>query len=155
MPDERGNFAGTQIERIKILQKFLEQGGDFVDLDFVRNAEELIPHLPAKKLNLSLHDFDTVPKNLEDIFLRMKKFSPKIYKFAVTTNTKKELDYFLSFVKNFPKKHNAIFTTMGTIGREGREQIEKLNASWGTFVALDARHRTAEGQRTLDEISLP
>jgi len=27
MPDERGNFSGTQIERIKILQKFLEAGG--------------------------------------------------------------------------------------------------------------------------------
>ncbi len=148
-PEERGTFAGTPEERIKVLQKFLDAGGDLVDLDVVRNEEKWIRKLPAKKLILSFHDFEKVPKNLEEIFAQMQKLNPRMYKFAVTTNAQPELENFLQFVKTFPKGQDAIFTTMGKLGREGRKQIENLKKSWGEFVAIDENHRTAEGQKTL------
>ncbi|MCF7905585.1 type I 3-dehydroquinate dehydratase [Candidatus Gracilibacteria bacterium] len=152
-PDERGNFSGTSAERVAILQKFLDAGGDFVDMDVMRNDEAVIKSLPHQKLILSFHDFDGMPENLDDIFARMYFFSPSVYKFAVTTNTPTELENFLQFVKTFPVEHDTIFTTMGTFGREGREQIEKLGRSWGAFFALDEESKTAKGQKTLDEIS--
>jgi len=138
-PEERGNFLGNDTEKTEILQKFLDAGGDFVDMDVIRNSEESIKSLPSKNLSLSFHDFDGMPENLDDLFARMYFFSPRVYKFAVTTNTPTELENFLQFVKTFPAEHNAIFTTMGTLGREGREEIEKLGRSWGAFFALDVK----------------
>ena len=152
-PEERGNFLGTAEEKIKILQNFLKSGGDLVDLDIERVDENLIRKIPSNKLLLSFHDFNGMPNNLDDIVVQMYFLSPRICKFAVTVNHPMSLELFLSFVKNFPADQKAIFTTMGGLGREGRDQIEQLKKSWGRFVALDEDSRTDPGQKILDEMN--
>ncbi len=149
MSEEKGNFKGTTEERVEILRKFLGSGGDFVDMDVIRNPENLIKKLPSKKLFLSFHDFEGVPDDLNKILIQEQIFYPRIYKFAVTTNTEEELDNFLCFVRNFPKKHDGIFTTIGTLGTKGREKIAQTGRSWGGFYAVDEQSRTADGQQTL------
>ncbi len=147
---EKGNFQGTSNERVKVLQKFLIAQGDLIDLDVTQNTDQDIKMIPSKVLILSFHDFEKVPENLDDIFLKMQKFNPAIFKFAVTTNSQAELDYFFEFFDNFPKDKKAIFTTMGTFGLTGRIQIGER--SWGGFVALNKDEITASGQRTLDDL---
>ena len=41
-PEENGSFSGSEEEKIKILQSFLDSGGNLVDLDIQRNKEENI-----------------------------------------------------------------------------------------------------------------
>ncbi len=149
-PEERGNFLGSSEEKIEILQKFLKAGGDLVDLDISRVEENLIRQIPSDKLLLSYHNFDKMPNNLDDIVVQMYFFSPRICKFAVTVNDPMSLELFLSFVKNFPADQQAIFTTMGGLGREGRESIEALKKSWGRFVALDEKSKTDANQEILN-----
>ena len=146
---EQGAFEGTVQERGSVLQRFLEAGGDFIDLDIIQNTEKLIHAFPSEKLFLSFHDFSGRGGELNNVFVQQKRFNPIVYKFAVTTNTHEELNRFLTFVEPFPKEKKAIFTTMGILGERGRELILKSGKSWGAFYALDAKSRTARGQAIL------
>jgi 3-dehydroquinate dehydratase type I len=149
--DEGGVFIGDEDEKISILQDFLSCGGDFVDLDCRTTSREKIAEISSEKLFCSFHDFDGVPENLKDILIQMKEINPAIYKFAVTTNEQHELDKFIDFVKYFQKlKMHGIFTTMGNLGGIGRERIG--DRSIARFVALNKECRTAEGQKTLDDL---
>jgi|GEM_PF-1738389 len=148
-PAEKGTFSGTPAQRIQVLQKWLQMGGDYVDIDVSQNDPSLITQLPNDKLWLSFHDFTWA--NPEIIKLRhqaMQAFDPAIYKFAVTPETKTDLEAFVSFTKNFNKP--AIFTTMGKLGAEGREQLKPY--TWGAFYALSPAHATASGQPSLQDL---
>ena len=39
---------------------------------------------------------------------------------------------------------------MGPLGKTGREQLTPY--TWGDFFAVDKTHRTATGQKTIDDI---
>ncbi len=152
-PAERGNFLGSDEEKLQILQNFLKSGGDLVDMDVERNEEDLIRQIPHDKLILSYHDFvgnENFRSILDDILVKMYFLSPHICKFSVAINDPVSLELFIDFVRNFPSDQKAIFTTMGTLGREGRERIEALEKSWGGFVALDAKNKTEASQKILD-----
>ena len=148
-PEEKGVFTGTASERSEILHRFLDLGGDFIDLDVTQNSETIVESFPSDRLFLSFHDFETVPVDIKSTYSMMQKFDPYLYKFAVTTNTENELDEFMQFVENFQPEKNVIFTTMGNMGMVGREKIEKIKRSWGSFFAISAELRTAIGQRVL------
>jgi 3-dehydroquinate dehydratase I len=151
-PEERGNFVGTAEDKIEILQKFLKSGGDLVDLDITRNGEAMIHQIPSDKLLLSYHNFEKMPNKLDDIVVKMYFLSPAICKFSVTINDPISLELFLDFVRNFPSNQSAIFTTMGSLGREGRDRILEMKKSWGRFVALNKNSTTDPSQKNLDEI---
>ncbi len=91
-----------------------------------------------------------MPRNLDDIVVRMYFLSPRICKFSVTINDPVSLELFLDFVQNFPPDQKAIFTTMGTLGREGRDRILEMKKSWGRFVALDEESKTDTSQDILN-----
>lgn len=146
---EKGSFTGNPEARCEVLKRFLNHGGDLMDLDVMRNPGELINQFPSENLILSFHDFRGMPDGLEILAERMASFEPKIYKFAITANDETDLEQFSAFVQTWPDHKPAIFTTMGTLGREGREQIKELGKSWAQFVALSEEYKTAEGQRVL------
>lgn len=147
--EEKGTFPGTDQVRGKILQQFLDAGGDYVDLDVMQNSEKVISGFISEKLILSFHDFTGTPQDLDDILKQQTQFNPAVHKFAVTTDTQEELDQFLTFINNFPKERMAIFTTMGELGEHGRELIAETGRSWGAFYALDEESRTAKGQKII------
>ncbi|MDH3324797.1 MAG: type I 3-dehydroquinate dehydratase, partial [Candidatus Peregrinibacteria bacterium] len=149
-PEEKGLFQGTETEKIEILKKFLNSGGNLVDLDITRNSIKNIQQIPNEKLILSFHDFNNLPTNLPKLQEKMCNINPKICKVAITANTKKDLTKFLNFIKTFPSDQPTIFTTMGKLGQKGRELIGEK--SWGQFYALDKNSTTASGQKTLDNI---
>ncbi len=149
-PVGKGNFEGTESERLEILKKFLAAGGDLVDMDVTLNLPELIEQIPPDQLICSFHDFEGMPGNMNNIFILEQKFNPKVYKFAVTPQTEEELGQFIWFAKNFPSDKKGIFTTMGKYGAEGRARIDEIKAIWGQFYALDEDSRTAEGQPVLN-----
>jgi len=147
IPAHGGNFSGTESDRLQVLDIFLEFGGRWVDLDIATTEKGQIKKIPAKNLWLSFHDFSNadikvLKKNLE----YMRSWNPFLYKFSVTPNDKKSLKNFLSFAKNFPSR--GIFTTMGSLGAEGRELLEP--ETWASFLALDEKNKTAEGQPVLE-----
>jgi 3-dehydroquinate dehydratase len=146
---------GTAEEKLEILQNFLKAGGDLVDMDVERNEEDIIRQIPEGKRLLSYHDFvgnENFRSDLDDILVKMYFLSPVICKFSVAVNNPVSLELFVDFVRNFPSNQNAIFTTMGKFGSEGRKRIKALGKSWGNFVALDANNKTEASQKVLDKI---
>ena len=127
-PAEKGEFCEGPDARIKVLKKFLEAGGDFADLDFLQNSKTNILKIPMKNLFLSYHNFIELPKELNTFLVQASKYKPYLFKFAVTINTEEELETFLKFIKTFPQNTTGIFTTMGKLGKKGREEINKI--SW-------------------------
>jgi len=151
-PEEQGTFTGTETARVKRLQDFLDSGGDFVDLDIRTTSLQGVRSFPAEKLWLSYHDFKSMPNDLPELKNAMKFFRPYLMKFAVTPRSQQDLDDFLTFTRSFYWGERGIFTTMGSYGREGREELSRHNITWGSFYALDINHTTASGQSTLDDI---
>jgi 3-dehydroquinate dehydratase len=49
-PEEKGIFLGSMEQKLLILQKFLDAGGDYIDVDFGRFPIELTNQLPNEKL---------------------------------------------------------------------------------------------------------
>lgn len=149
-PAEQGQFGGTPAQRIELLQAFLQLGGDLIDLDIQHNHTDLLRPLDKDRLWLSLHGFVGVPDNLEHLVRDMKLRQPAVYKFAVTPRDEAELDTFIEFAQNFSQDHNAIFTTMGELGAEGRERLKDI--TWGAFYALNENERTATGQPVITSL---
>lgn len=151
-PSEQGCYHGTPMQKWQLLQYFLEFGGDFIDLDVTRNPHSLIETLPKDKLWLSFHDFSELPTNLDETFSTMLQLDPYLYKFAVTVESKNDLNKFMQWCsdkkKSYPDKR-FIFTTMGKFGVEGRKGLESKNLTWGGFWALSEELKTANGQRVL------
>ncbi|HEY5714325.1 MAG TPA: type I 3-dehydroquinate dehydratase [Candidatus Gracilibacteria bacterium] len=148
--EEGGQFKGTSLEKSQILDHFLKFGGDGVDFDIARNPLKIMAPFPHERLWLSFHDYQGVPEDLETIMLGMYVLEPSIYKFSVTVDTQEALDLFLEFVNDFPPHIHGIFTTMGKLGKVGRQSIG--DKSWGAFYALDEKNKTAEGQPTLADL---
>ena len=148
--EEGGKFEEGPAEKNNILHQFFRAGGDWVDVDVARNPYGLIASIPGEQLWLSFHDFDGVPSDLQITWQGMQAMDPFLVKFAVTTNTQDQLSEFLVFANQISEQGNVIFTTMGELGTTGRETIG--GKSWGQFFALDEAHKTASGQKTLDDL---
>lgn len=158
---EKGSFVGTKEERVEILQKFLESGGDFVDLDVTQNSTKNIQRIPPEKLWLSFHDFtgevlggsvDVSCRNtLEEIAKSMQKTSPSLFKFAIAVNSSGGLERFLEFAIKFRQRVElpSIFTTMGKYGAMGREILSQKNLTDYAFFAASEEAKTAPGQPVL------
>ena len=145
-PKEKGHFKGTPLEKGQILRYFLQFGGNFVDLDISQTPRKIIKQFPSENLWLSFHDFKNSHTDLlTRQYAAMKTFRPFLYKFAVTPKNKSDLEAFIQFAESFPER--GIFTTMGPLGYQGREQLSRF--SWGGFFALDEASKTAEGQPIL------
>ena len=149
-PEEHGEFKGNSAEKNNLMHEFLRSGGTWIDLDVTRNPYPMIASLPPEKLWLSFHDFEGVSSEIEIALEGMKLFQPLGIKFAVTTNSQADLETFLQFVLETDHELKSIFTTMGTKGLEGRERIG--SHSWAQFYALSEADKTADGQKTLDEL---
>lgn len=148
-PAEQGSFAGNPAQRIQVLQHFLELGGDYVDLDVSQNPAQLISQIPSDKLWLSFHDFTWANQDIINLrYQAMQAFKPVLCKFAVTPENELDLQGFINFAKEF--KGEAIFTTMGALGGEGREQLKPY--TWGAFYALSPEQTTASGQPSLADL---
>ncbi len=151
-PTEKGAFVGSSEERLMVLQNFLRLGGDFVDLDILKNTGDVVAQIPSENLWLSFHHFEENPDplpDLEGLFHHMQTFNPFLYKFAIAPKDQAELEAFILFAKTFPER--GVFTTMGLLGSQGREKLVPI--SWGGFYALDENHLTATGQSLLSDIS--
>jgi 3-dehydroquinate dehydratase len=154
-PEEKGIFLGSMEQKLLVLQKFLDAGGDYVDVDFGRFPEDLTDQLPSKKLWLSWHNFFGLPNDINDIVEKMGKNNPFLIKLAVTCNGDDQLEKFIAFIKKnrsmlhldqgeLPKAEgieskntpsssrasdsitpNFIFTTMGAFGAMGRKILRE------------------------------
>lgn len=151
---ENGKYKGDEASRIKLLKLAVQEGADYIDIG-IDTPHALIRDLFASakktKIIISYHNFKKIPslKTLKNIFQKMQKYNPAIYKFAITPRNPKDTILLIQFLKFlFDKKVAYTVIGMGIYGKFLR-QISPVLGNKITYMALSASHRTAKGQLIL------
>jgi 3-dehydroquinate dehydratase / shikimate dehydrogenase len=113
---------------------------DYLDIDW------RFPHAsnyPGINLIISYHNFLTVPENLDELFLEMKKRPARYYKIAVMPQTTVEALKFLLWAKSLDEKIIAV--CMGPFGQFTRI-LGPVIGTPITYASLEEGQEVAPGQ---------
>lgn len=154
---ERGNFRGSEEKRLDILMAAAFSGADFVDIDIqtdtklLRSAMYRIHNGSNTKIILSYHNFQNTPslKTLMRICEKGFRLGADIVKIATYARKPSENCILFELVLRMrEQKKKVIVTPMGEKSELGRIGCLILGG-FLTYVALDKRSKTAEGQFSL------
>jgi len=84
--DEGGWFRGGEPARRALLAAALEQGADYVDVEFDHGFDDLVRARRGRNIVLSLHDFTGCPADLEARVDAMAALDPEVLKVAVSVS---------------------------------------------------------------------
>ena len=84
--DEGGWFRGGEPARRALLAAALEQGADYVDVEFDHGFDDLVRARRGRNIVLSLHDFTGCPADLEARVDAMAALNPDVVKVAVSVS---------------------------------------------------------------------
>lgn len=153
-PYERGDFKGSEQERIGVLEKASSSGADFVDVG-IHTDERLLQKLQKGGLIVSAHIWDKTPK-LEDLiklFNKAKKHGADVVKIATFVKNWADNVTLFELVKRVSAGGGPEIIAIG-MGEKGR--ISRIGCpllgSYLTYVALDEKSKTAQGQLTLESL---
>tara|TARA_Y100000310_G_scaffold345853_1_gene471434 strand:+ start:17821 stop:19320 length:1500 start_codon:yes stop_codon:yes gene_type:complete len=151
--DNKGNFSGSEEERINLLKKAIELKADFVDIEIncdKNTIQEIIQNKKDAKTIVSYHNFNETPglDKLNEIYAEIKELNPDLIK--IVTNANSINDNFRIFELSRYKDDLTAFC-MGLRGQISRILAPKYG-SLITFAALKENKESAPGQITIDEM---
>ena len=153
LAQEGGFWTGSENERRDIFQQALNAGMDYLDVEW-QSAPSLLPLLsrpPGSGIVLSHHTQTTEFEELRDIFDRMLTFDANVYKLVFPAHSLNDNLAALKLLEySRSRKAKAVVHASGEAGTVSR-LIGALRGNCWTYLAPDARHRTAPGQITLGE----
>lgn len=124
---EGGAFKDSESERRKILEAALEQGAEYVDVEFKAGfASDLVAATGGKRIVLSTHDFEGVPADLIDRVRAMRAARAEIVKVAVTSHSLSDNLRLLQL----ERAPNTILIGMGAPGAPTRVLAAHFHSLW-------------------------
>jgi 3-dehydroquinate dehydratase/shikimate dehydrogenase len=124
---EGGAFKDSESERRKILESALEQGAEYVDVEFKAGfAPDLLAATGGKRIVLSTHDFEGVPADLIDRVRAMRAARAEIVKVAVTSHSLSDNLRLLQL----ERAPNTILIGMGSPGAPTRVLAAHFHSLW-------------------------
>lgn len=156
--EEGGFFTGTEEERVKILERAIEVGFDYVDVELAAAdslgmnslgiaSSPLAPRNDKKgKVILSFHDFEKTPSltELSEIKKKMKLYSADIMKFSTMIKDDGDIKVLFKFLLEKQDDEEIIVIGMGEKGRMTRV-VAPLLGSYLTYASTEYS-KSAEGQ---------
>jgi 3-dehydroquinate dehydratase/shikimate dehydrogenase len=133
---EGGRFTGSEEARRAILAQAIEAGAEFVDVEFRAGFTDLIARAPAR-IVLSMHEFDGVPRDLDDRVRAMRGVGAGTIKVAVAASRLTDTLRLLPIAR----EGNAVVIAMGDAGVPTRLLAGRFGSRW-TY----AGHAVAPGQ---------
>ena len=124
---EGGAFKGSENERLKILTDALQQGADYVDVEFKAGFHDLMRLTGGKRLVLSSHDFSGVPSDLKDRVQAMREVGAEVVKVAVLART---LSDNLRLLELRDRASRSVFIGMGQPGLPTRVLAAHFGSCW-------------------------
>jgi 3-dehydroquinate dehydratase/shikimate dehydrogenase len=130
-PADGGSWGHSEADRLALLAAGIEGGFDFVDLELDLEDREDGRELRARAENggvrviRSLHDFDTVPQELEELFSRLGAREDEIPKLAVTPEGSADLDRLIALILETAPRERIIIG-MGPYGFATRVAAPRL-----------------------------
>ena len=154
------NFGATveATERMFILQKAIELGADFIDLDFETDhdfVKETAKSKGGTKRILSYHNFNATP-SLPDLLKKAESMlslcQPDVLKLVTFANSESDNDTILGLIHALKKTDKKVIAfCMGPKGIRSRKECIKLGG-FLTFASLGEGSESAEGQIPVDEL---
>jgi 3-dehydroquinate dehydratase type I len=157
---EKGNFAGSDEQKIFLLKQSAQLGAEYIDIDYQFNPELLtalkneISQKKNTQLILSAHFFEGTPTfpSLKNRVERMKNSGADIVKIAAMPENPKDLITILRFAENMQKnKQKFIAMSMAQIGKISRILVPLLGGEM-MFAPLTKEEASAPGQICRDEL---
>lgn len=118
----RPSSIRSEEKRLEILKELLFLHPDYLDIEigtsplFIEKIREISP---TTRLILSYHNFDILPKDIEEIYRNMKKIQATFYKIAVQPLSTTEVLRFMVWVRSV-KDFTLIPICMGPLGQISR-----------------------------------
>jgi 3-dehydroquinate dehydratase/shikimate dehydrogenase len=145
---EGGKFNGSEQDRLRLLQKAIDLGADYVDVEY--DSIKQIVRRRNSKVIISYHNFKETPQNLSKIYDDICQHKPDIVKIVTYANdiTDNIRIFKLLNTANIP----IISFCMGELGHISRILTRKFGGLL-TFASLERGKESAPGQLTVDELS--
>ena len=145
---EGGKFNGSEQDRLCLLQKAIDLGADYVDVEY--DSIKQITRRNSSKIIISHHNFKETPHNLSKIYDDICQQKPDIVKIVTYAND------IIDNIRIFELLKSAQIPTisfcMGESGYISRILTKKFGG-FLTFASLEKGKESAPGQLTVDELS--
>jgi len=145
---EGGKFNGSEQDRLCLLQKAIDLGADYVDVEY--DSIEQIIRRNSSKIIISHHNFKETPHNLSKIYDDICQQKPDIVKIVTYAND------IIDNIRIFELLKSAQIPTisfcMGESGYISRILTKKFGG-FLTFASLEKGKESAPGQLTVNELS--
>ncbi|MFB3852356.1 MAG: type I 3-dehydroquinate dehydratase [Vicinamibacterales bacterium] len=146
---EGGAFDGSEEERHRILAEAIERGAAYVDIEWRAGFEDIVGRRGGRGVVLSMHDFDGVPADLQDIEATMRRTGAEVVKIAVAASSLGDCLPLLDLARRNQARTpeaGSVFIAMGESGWATRMLAAKFGSRW-TYAG-----RAAPGQVSLDRL---
>ncbi len=140
---EGGFFQGPEDERLAILERALESGAEFVDVEWKALTPAFAGGAGRERLVVSMHDFDGVPADLQSRVQEMGATGAGTVKVAVMAHRLSDCLPLLGMAKRRGAPTSVL--AMGESGVATRVLAARFGSCW-TYAAEDAA--VAPGQLT-------
>jgi len=149
---EGGNFAGTEKQRLAIIQKAIDLGFPYVDIELSALRKHKLSKRKGVKLIVSYHNFQKTPKYnfLEKVIKQAYDFGADIAKVAVLANKPEDNKTIFQLILNKKPNQEIIALAMGEQGRITR-LLAPLLGGYLTFAAVGGKG-SAPGQIDIKEL---
>ncbi len=151
--DQGGDFAGTEPERLALLEKVCACGPAYVDLESdvpLEYRKALFEQFPNVVFLSSHHNFTSTPENLEQVLAQMRNPYTHIYKIATFAQSTIDALRMLAFVRQHAQE-GVIGICMGEEGRATRILAPVAGCAL-TYCAPSELQAVAPGQLTAQEL---
>ncbi len=145
---EGGKFNGSEHDRLSLLQKAIDLGADYVDVE--NDSIKQITRSGKSKIIVSYHNFKKTPQDINKIYDSICQHKPDIVKIVTYAND--ITDNFRIFELLSTAKLPVISFCMGELGYISRILTRKFGG-FLTFASLEKGKESAPGQLTVDELT--
>ena len=151
---EGGYFCGDENERIAILEKAIDFGANYIDIDYSSNKnsiKNLIKKNKNTKIIVSCHNFEETPKSIKNIYNNIKKLNPDLIKIVANANSVVDNFKIFDLIKIADKEKKKIIAfCMGSYGQFSRI-LSTILGSQIMYASISKEKVSASYQLTIDE----
>ncbi len=145
---EGGKFNGSEQDRLRLLQKAIDLGADYVDVEY--DSIKQIIRRNSSKVIISHHNFKETPQDLSKLYNDICQHKPDIVKIVTYANDITDNIRIFELLRS--AQVPTISFCMGELGKMSRILTSKFGG-FLTFASLEKGEESAPGQLTVDELS--
>ena len=127
---EGGSFKGSEDERRRILEQAIEQGAEYVDIEWQARFDDLIARTGGRGIVLSTHDFQQMPCDLPERVRAMRSTGAEVVKIAGRANRLSDCLPLQQIATSPDERARTILIAMGEAGIVTRVLAGRFGSAW-------------------------